>query len=81
MRLMIRSAAQLASTAAASLVLLLLFAAVASAQAYSVLYDLGSNAGDPTEPTEYGAVAQGWDGNLSPQEPDLSDSGAERRGA
>jgi uncharacterized repeat protein (TIGR03803 family) len=64
MRLMIRSAAQLASRAAASLVLLLLFAAVASAQAYSVLYDLGSNAGDPIEPTEYGAVAQGRDGNL-----------------
>jgi uncharacterized repeat protein (TIGR03803 family) len=64
MRLMIRSAAQLASTAAASLVLLLLFAALASAQAYSVLYDLGHNAGDPMFPTEFGAVAQGRDGNL-----------------
>jgi uncharacterized repeat protein (TIGR03803 family) len=34
------------------------------AQTYSVLYDLGTNSGDPVNPSNPGVVAQGRDGNL-----------------
>jgi uncharacterized repeat protein (TIGR03803 family) len=37
---------------------------VAHAQAYSVLYDLGTRVGDPRNPSWPGVVAQGRDGNL-----------------
>jgi uncharacterized repeat protein (TIGR03803 family) len=37
---------------------------VAHAQSFSVLYNFGSNAGDPYDPSYSGIVAQGRDGNL-----------------
>ncbi len=48
-----------------TLLALALFAAttVAQAQSFSVLYNFGTNAGDPTNP-QYGAIAQGRDANL-----------------
>ena len=36
----------------------------ADAQTFSVLYNFGTNSGDPCNPTESGIVAQGRDGNL-----------------
>jgi hypothetical protein len=46
-------------------VALVVAAAVADAQAgYSVLYNFGSNSGDPVKPSFMGIIAQGRDGNL-----------------
>jgi len=39
-------------------------AGVVQAQTFSVLYDFGSNSGDPSKPAYSGIVAQGRDGNL-----------------
>src|SRR6185369_8577821 len=36
----------------------------ADAQIYSVLYNLGTNSGDPVNPSRIGLFAQGRDGNL-----------------
>ncbi len=36
----------------------------AHAQGFSVLYNLGSNSGDPSKPAYSGIIAQGRDGNL-----------------
>ena len=36
----------------------------AHAQTYSVLYNFGTNSGDPTSPQYPGLIAQGRDGNL-----------------
>ena len=46
------------------LVLLAASAVEAHAQTYSVLYNFGSNPGDPENPTYSGIIAQGTDGNL-----------------
>jgi uncharacterized repeat protein (TIGR03803 family) len=39
-------------------------ATIAHAQSFSVLYNFGTNAGDPTHPSFSGIIAQGRDGNL-----------------
>jgi len=39
-------------------------ATIAHAQAFSVLYNFGTSAGDPTNPSFSGIIAQGRDGNL-----------------
>jgi len=39
-------------------------ATIAHAQTFSVLYNFGANAGDPTNPSFSGIIAQGRDGNL-----------------
>jgi uncharacterized repeat protein (TIGR03803 family) len=44
--------------------LLVIAAGVVQAQTFSVLYDFGSNSGDPSVPSYSGIVAQGRDGNL-----------------
>jgi len=44
--------------------LILATVAVASAQTYTVLYDLGSQPGDPLNPNRQGSFAQARDGNL-----------------
>jgi uncharacterized repeat protein (TIGR03803 family) len=44
--------------------LLLTTSGTAEAQTYSVLYNLGANAGDPINPSRIGLFAQGRDGNL-----------------
>ena len=49
---------------ASQAIVLLVFAAAASAQTFTVLYDFGSTAGDPQEPGYPGAIAQGRDGNM-----------------
>jgi uncharacterized repeat protein (TIGR03803 family) len=63
-------------TATLLLVLALLLAATwAHGQTFSVLYNLGTNTGDPIWPTAYGLVTQGRDGNLysaAPSGGDLS---------
>jgi uncharacterized repeat protein (TIGR03803 family) len=48
-----------------TLLALAIFAATpaAHAQSFSVMYNFGTNAGDPTNP-QYGAIAQGRDGNM-----------------
>ena len=38
--------------------------ATAHAQGFSVLYNFGSNSGDPYKPAYSGIIAQGRDGNL-----------------
>ena len=43
---------------------LVIAAGVVQAQTFSVLYDFGSNSGDPLHPYLEGIVAQGRDGNL-----------------
>ena len=43
---------------------LVIAAGVVQAQTFSVLYDFGSNSGDPSKPAYSGIVAQGRDGNL-----------------
>ena len=48
----------------------------ANAQSFSVLYNLGSKTGDPTEPKDLEILAQGRDGNLYGSGPDATaDSG------
>jgi uncharacterized repeat protein (TIGR03803 family) len=47
-----------------SLSLVTMMAAVARAQTFSVLYNLGTNSGDPASPYGPGYIAQGRDGNL-----------------
>jgi uncharacterized repeat protein (TIGR03803 family) len=47
-----------------SLSLVTMMATVARAQTFSVLYNLGTNSGDPASPYGPGYVAQGRDGNL-----------------
>ena len=44
--------------------LVLLFAAAAQAQTFSVVYNFGSSSTDPTQPFYSGIIAQGRDGNL-----------------
>ena len=44
--------------------LLVIAASVVQAQTFSVLYNFGSNTGDPSRPAYSGIVAQGRDGNL-----------------
>jgi hypothetical protein len=44
--------------------LLIARSVTAQAQTYSVLYNLGTNAGDPINPSRIGLFAQGRDGNL-----------------
>jgi len=43
---------------------LVIAAGVVQAQTFSVLYDFGSNSGDPSRPAYSGIIAQGRDGNL-----------------
>jgi uncharacterized repeat protein (TIGR03803 family) len=43
---------------------ILAVATIAHAQTFSVLYNFGTNAGDPTNPSFSGIIAQGRDGNL-----------------
>jgi uncharacterized repeat protein (TIGR03803 family) len=43
---------------------LIIAAGVVQAQTFSVLYNFGSNSGDPSKPAYSGIVAQGRDGNL-----------------
>ena len=43
---------------------LVMAASIAEAQTFSVLYEFGSNSGDPSRPAYSGIVAQGRDGNL-----------------
>ena len=49
---------------ASAAVLLIATYGSAHAQTYSVLYNLGTNAGDPLNPSRIGLFAQGRDGNL-----------------
>jgi uncharacterized repeat protein (TIGR03803 family) len=42
----------------------LFFSGVVQAQTFSVLYNFGSNSGDPSKPAYSGIIAQGRDGNL-----------------
>jgi uncharacterized repeat protein (TIGR03803 family) len=44
--------------------MLVIAAGVVQAQTFSVLYDFGSNSGDPSRPAYSGIIAQGRDGNL-----------------
>ncbi len=44
--------------------LTVLSASLAAAQTYTVLYNLGSNTGDPLNPAGIGLISQGRDGNL-----------------
>lgn len=48
----------------ASLLILAALTGVGDSQTYTVLYNLGTNAGDPSNPNYSGIVAQGRDGNL-----------------
>jgi uncharacterized repeat protein (TIGR03803 family) len=43
---------------------ILFFSGVVQAQTFSVLYNFGSNSGDPSRPAYSGIIAQGRDGNL-----------------
>ena len=43
---------------------LIIAAGVVQAQTFSVLYNFGSNSGDPSKPAYSGIIAQGRDGNL-----------------
>src|SRR5579871_4531934 len=47
-----------------ALLLAVVTSVAARAQTYSVLYNLGSNSGDPINPAWIGLFAQGRDGNL-----------------
>jgi hypothetical protein len=47
-----------------ALLWLVFVAAIAQTQTYSVLYDFGTNTGDPRNPGWPGVFAQGRDGNL-----------------
>jgi len=47
-------------------VVLLLSATALHAQTFTVLYNLGSVAGDPTSPTNPGIIAQGRNGDCIP---------------
>jgi uncharacterized repeat protein (TIGR03803 family) len=42
----------------------LFFSGIVQAQTFSVLYNFGSNSGDPSKPAYSGIIAQGRDGNL-----------------
>jgi uncharacterized repeat protein (TIGR03803 family) len=42
----------------------MLLTAITHAQTFSVLYNFGTNSGDPLQPAFEGIVAQGRDGNL-----------------
>jgi hypothetical protein len=46
----------------------------AHAQTFSVLYNFGSNSGDPRDPQFEGIVAQGRDGNLYSSAPEFAHS-------
>jgi uncharacterized repeat protein (TIGR03803 family) len=50
--------------AAAIIIVGFMLEAPTQAQTFSVLYNFGTNSGDPCNPTESGIVAQGRDGNL-----------------
>jgi hypothetical protein len=53
-----------ATCLAAILISVLGFAPVTKAQAFSVVYNFGSAAGDPIQPFYSGIIVQGQDGNL-----------------
>ena len=69
---------QMAFSTFTAVVLILAAVMPASGQTYSVLYNFGSRSGDPYQPTNVGAIAQGRDGNLYTTAPN---GGVNRQGA